>query len=154
MIKSIIFTLVSILAVSNAFSPGQQQQRRVVALARATTNRVVPTPLTVSMVMVGDSNSNSNDKGVQPLESVEAMENVESATTATTTEENKKQFKNLSTGQVLDLNVDIQQDMTVSPFHLEWWAYLFVAYPFILLADDVFHFLPNGSLWDVFSLKM
>jgi hypothetical protein len=112
------------------------------------------------MVMVGDSNSNDN-KGVKPLESVEVIESVEESAMITAEDKQqqqddkkKKQFTNLSTGQVLDLNVDIQQDMTVSPFHLEWWAYLFVAYPFILLADDVFHFLPNGSLWDVFSLKM
>jgi hypothetical protein len=148
MIKSTVCTLVAILAVSTAFSPVQQR----VAFARATT-RVLTTPL--SMVMV--DNSNSNDRGIKPLESVEAIESVTTTTTTTSTEtpkQGKRQFTNLSTGEISDLNVDIQQDMSVSPFHLEWWAYLFVAYPFILLADDVFHFLPNGSLWDVFSMKM
>mmetsp|Transcript_21409 Transcript_21409/g.25836 ORF Transcript_21409/g.25836 Transcript_21409/m.25836 type:complete len:137 (-) Transcript_21409:204-614(-) len=33
-----------------------------------------------------------------------------------------------------------------NPFQMSWWAWIICGYPFIMLADDAFHFLPKGGI--------
>ena len=51
---------------------------------------------------------------------------------------------NLATGKTNDAQW-VNPDAATPPTALSWWAYPLVIYPFVLLADDLFHFLPKGG---------
>ena len=55
----------------------------------------------------------------------------------------RQTFKNLSTGKIQELKIDVGASPT-NPFDMAWWAYAMVIIPFTLLANDVFHFLPKS----------
>jgi hypothetical protein len=51
--------------------------------------------------------------------------------------------KNMNTGEIREVKwVDPAMKANTNPFRLEWWGYIFIL-PFILLADDLLHFLPT-----------
>lgn len=139
MTKSTVVALLAILVVTAAFSPLHHN----VAFQRA--SRLQP----LFMFSADDS---SSSEGAKALETLEANALEVDIGKEEAPKKKVPTFKNLSTGKVMELNVDVRADTTVSPFKLSWWAYGLVVYPFVLLADDAFHFLPSGDMWDNFKL--
>jgi hypothetical protein len=39
--------------------------------------------------------------------------------------------------------VDPAMAANTNPFLMSWWSYLLLGFPFMLLADDAFHFIPT-----------
>jgi hypothetical protein len=57
----------------------------------------------------------------------------------------KARYANLSKGEdAKEVNwVDPAMAANTNPFLMSWWAYALFGFPFILLADDAFHFIPT-----------
>lgn len=134
--------LFTILSGASGFSPVINQK----AVAFSTASRLRP----IHMFSAGDDKP-TEPAGAKPLETVELSEEVDVAESEVSV---TKTFKNLSTGEISEMKVDVRSDPTVSPWTMDWWAYILVSYPFILLADDFFHFLPEGGIWNAIRLKM
>jgi hypothetical protein len=57
----------------------------------------------------------------------------------------KMKYKNLGKGgDSEEVNwVDPAMAANTNPLLMSWWAYIFFGFPFVLLADDAFHFIPS-----------
>lgn len=87
-----------------------------------------------------------------PAGGLEEVKEGESADAAVPVDSNapKKQtmmVKNLARGgEVTELGfVDPAMAANTNPFMMSWWAYPLFGFPFVLLADDAFHFLPKDG---------
>jgi hypothetical protein len=60
-------------------------------------------------------------------------------------EKPKAVYQNLGRGGVMEEVkwVDPAMAANTNPFDMAWWAYLLFGFPFLLLANDAFHFLPT-----------
>ena len=66
---------------------------------------------------------------------------------ATPEEPTKAVYKNLARGgQMEEVKwVDPAMTANTNPFEMSWWAYILFGFPFMLLANDAFHFLPTDG---------
>lgn len=46
---------------------------------------------------------------------------------------------------------DPAMSANTNPFNLSWWGWIIVLFPIMLLANDFFHFLPEGGIASLFS---
>ena len=123
-----LLSLIAVLAVASAFStPGQGG---VVSRASLSSSS------SLSMA-IGDTPAPLQEQG-------DALEVVE-ATDVDPWNVPKKKYANLGKGEeVKEVNwVDPAMAANTNPFLMSWWAYIFFGFPFILLADDAFHFIPH-----------
>lgn len=149
---TVVALALTILAVTAAaFSPmHHHRHHNNVAFQRA--SRLQPQQPPLFMFSADDSSEQQGtvQKAVEnnKLE-VKALEmdsnNKEEEETSKNKQKQVRTFKNLSTGEIQELKIDVGAEASVSPFKMAWWAYGLVVYPFVLLADDVFHFLPKSS---------
>lgn len=108
-----------------------------------TTHRVVP----LNMFNAdGDGDKTAADQTAKPLEEATPLESTSATETTKAPTPTGMVVKNLGKGgEETELNFyDPTMRANVSLFQMEWWAYLLVLYPFILLLNDAFHFLPQG----------
>jgi hypothetical protein len=85
----------------------------------------------------------ADDKPVQSLKTVDEPEDI----TAMNSEEESEgmMVKNMNTGEMQRVKwVDPAMGANTDGTLMSWWGYLF-AIPFMLIANDVFHFLPADT---------
>ncbi|CAB9501458.1 expressed unknown protein [Seminavis robusta] len=81
------------------------------------------------------------------LQETTAMEATSIEELASTPQKETMMVKNRNTGEMMEVEVN-ESYLANAKLELNWWAWgLFVALPFILLANDVLHFIPaDGPL--------
>ena len=58
----------------------------------------------------------------------------------------KNVVKDMNTGEVKEVKwVDPAMRANTRPWEMNWWAYIAFGFPFLVLADDFFHFLPEDG---------
>jgi hypothetical protein len=92
---------------------------------------------------------------LQMSETPNPLEEVDGTSSKTTMEastgeekgEVKAMYKNLARGgQMEEVQwVDPAMAANTNPLDMSWWAYLLFGMPFMLLANDAFHFLPEDG---------
>jgi hypothetical protein len=74
------------------------------------------------------------------LATVDDMQSTESKETPVV----RNIVKDMNTGEIKEVKwVDPAMRANTRPWDMSWWAWILFGFPFVVLADDVFHFLPT-----------
>ena len=120
-----LLTLFLLVVATSAFAPPQQQ--RLSRNARYMFNADNEKSSTPAALEVDDG---------KPLES------------AVTTEEPKTGsiVRDMNTGEVKEVKwVDPAMAANTNPLEMSWWAYILFGMPFVLIANDFLHFIPQDN---------
>ena len=154
MMMRALVSLSMVLAVVSAFSTTSTTSSvRTAFVGRRGGSVVVPSTLSK---ISSSSSSLAMFSGDQPpplkedvktggsnVDNITAVDGV--ATNGDDGESSKGVYKNLARGGEVKQVAWSDPAMTANtnPFQMDWWAYIFVAFPVILFANDAFHFLPE-----------
>ncbi|GKY92666.1 hypothetical protein MPSEU_000236600 [Mayamaea pseudoterrestris] len=86
---------------------------------------------------------NNENKG---LETVESSSDADALSNLSTTQTPRNVVKDMNTGEIKEVKwVDPAMEANTRPWEMNWWAYPLTLFPFVLLLDDAFHFLPHNK---------
>jgi len=91
--------------------------------------------------------SSSSSAAASPLQEISSTGPLVSVNEMSSTAEAPKMVvRNMNTGEIKEVQwVDDAMQAHTNPLAMSWWAYPLFGFPFILLANDAFHFLPEDG---------
>jgi hypothetical protein len=128
-----LILLLATLAIASAFAP-------------LTPLRSSPKPQTqLHMFSAEEGTETKGLSEVAPGESLDAASALETSTGPEFGARPKMTVLNRNTGELMEVEIN-ESFLANDKFEMNWWAWVgFVAFPVVLLTNDVFHYLPTDG---------